>query len=200
MELLELPSLVKELKEDTLSLREDNQVLIEDNRLLRAELTGIRASLEAANKLTNKLIDYARSSHIGASASSSPNVNAPRFLEGSDYQLVVIGQTGVTATVQRVVYEDRLLLSTCGKQFVLKMLTELFTDEELASSNVNGGPTRTGTGVVTKRALKDEVRYNALIIQAEKEFPGDTSGYGGRVIRESVNNKCKKLGHKLFSQ
>ena len=83
---------------------------------------------------------------------------------------------------------------------VLKLISELFTEEELANSNVNGGPTRTGRGIQNKRALKDEQRYNAILYQAEKEFPGDTVGYGARVIREAVNNKCKKATNKMFEE
>ena len=40
-------------------------------------------------------------------------------------------------------YEVRLLLNSCARQLVLKLLLELFSNEELAMSNVNGGPVRT---------------------------------------------------------
>ena len=83
-------------------------------------------------------------------------------------------------------------MSTCGKQFVLKLLSVLYQDDELATRNVNGGSCRTAQGIVVKAAVVDDERYQAILIQTEKEFPSDTIGIGLRAIRDAVNNKCKK--------
>ena len=145
-------------------LQADNRALRDDNQALRSDVSAIRKMLETTNKLVNKLIDVSRALSL-----SEPNglASSPRFLDKSNHEFV-IGVDGVSSIIHRQTYEDRLLLSSSGKHLVLKLISELFTKEELANSNVNGGPTRTGRGIQHKRALKDEQRYNAILYQAEK--------------------------------
>ena len=69
-----------------------------------------------------------------------------------------------------------MLLSSFGKQFVLKLLSDVFTEKDLSISNVNGGVMRMLKGVVSKWVLKEE---GSIMLSWHKQrwnFQGNTVG------------------------
>ena len=52
---------------------------------------------------------------------------------------------GGKGVVSRGVYERAFFGSSTSKDFVLKMLSAIFSNAELARSNINGGPVFNGT-------------------------------------------------------
>ena len=103
-----------------------------------------------------------------------------------------------TLHIQRKVYEDAFWKSTSGSALVLKLLVVFDTDEELASRSFKGGMTVSKTGApVEKISLDRDAKFQAILSQVEKEFPGSMRNSEFRQIRENVNAKCRKIADRL---
>ena len=84
-------------------------------------------------------------------------------------------------------------------EFVHKLTSKLFSDNELAICNYHGGPVLCkGGSVVTKEALKVNDKFKAIMSQTGIEFPGAFASASGRKsLRDSINGKCRKVAAKL---
>lgn len=58
------------------------------------------------------------------------------------------------------------------KDFVLKMLSAIFSNAELARSNFNSGPVFNRTTHIMKQALVQRVEFQAIIAQMVQDYPG----------------------------
>ena len=123
----------------------------------------------------------------------------PRFLPGSSETHVNIGDNLYSCLVPRDQYWNILnRRELTGTKFVLKMLHVVYTDHEVAQFNFRGGATVIGGGLnIQKRSLDDEVKYKAIVAQAEKEFSRSTTGGNRESLRTAVRNKCNKVRKKL---
>ena len=63
--------------------------------------------------------------------------------------------------------------------------------------NTLGGSANVSHVMVKKRPLVHEERFNAILAQADKEFPGGTTGIMRKDIRYAINAKCRKIAHRI---
>lgn len=79
-----------------------------------------------------------------------------------------------------------------SNHFVLKLMSLLFSREELRNSTLKGGMVLTKHGRLLKEKL-DPVKVNAILSQLEVEFPGTLSDSSRRhAIRHAMNDKCRR--------
>ena len=98
-------------------------------------------------------------------------------------------------------YDDAHRGCSGPKSLTIRLLTKVFTREELARSNFRGGDVFTGKEWVTKESLKRKPAFQAIIAQVSRQFPGSTATTSfQKEIREAVNTKCRKVGHALRAQ
>ena len=108
---------------------------------------------------------------------------------------VLIGAGEYTIVIARSDYLDCWDKTDNAKDLVVKLISKVFTEEELAMSSFNGGMIRQ----TYKKRLADDPRFNAIIAQAEKEY-GVANQEDKKAIREAVNNKCRKKAFKFRQQ
>ncbi len=96
------------------------------------------------------------------------------------------------------IYDEVFERVSSAKDFILKMMTKLFKDEDLARSNYHGGPVLCKNGAVTKIALKHDPIFKAIMAQSNLEFPDELSSSSGKKgMRDAVNGKCRKIAAKF---
>ncbi|XP_038060451.1 RNA polymerase II degradation factor 1-like [Patiria miniata] len=126
--------------------------------------------------------------------------HGPHYVHNDDHtDNVVIGSTdgGSTLTLPRKDYESVYDKATCGKEIVVGLLPKAFTLEELSNFNYFGGSVLSGGVSVEKQSLRSNHKFKAIVMQAEREFPGCTVGTMTKDIRYAVNAKCRKASQKL---
>ena len=133
--------------------------------------------------------------HHHCQAFTAPPLPSAQFLEGSNNESVIIGSGRDSWVMPKVTYKAVLKIPSVvsGQKLVLKLLDCVFLPEELSLFNYRGGNTVHKDGqVIAKKCLEHELRYRAIVCQAEKEFPGSTTGEKGSALKLAVRNKCNK--------
>ncbi|XP_041465880.1 uncharacterized protein LOC121416451 [Lytechinus variegatus] len=117
---------------------------------------------------------------------------SPKYTTLADDQ-VLIGSSDASVTIGREVYLRAWESSSDAKDLVLRLVSTQFTREELAASNFNGGDVFNGKERTTKRGLREDSRFQAILAQAVIQFPGSlTNDQQRKQLRDAVNNKCRK--------
>ena len=122
-----------------------------------------------------------------------PPLPSAQFLEGSNNESVIIGSGRDTWVMPRVKYMAALDTPSVvsGQKLVLKLLGCVFLPEELSQFNLRGcGILHKDGQAIARKSLQQELRYRAIVCQAEKEFPGSTIGEKGSALKLAVSNKC----------
>ncbi|KAJ8032108.1 hypothetical protein HOLleu_25530 [Holothuria leucospilota] len=123
-------------------------------------------------------------------------VTTPIYVDNMDGS-VQVGDENDKITLNKKEVDGAFSLSLTGKDFVLKMMSIAFTAEELAASNYSGGRTICGSEIKHKMALIDHWKFKAILASAECNFPGCTDGHMLKVLKDAVNNKCRKVDGKM---
>ncbi|XP_070560363.1 thrombospondin-related anonymous protein-like [Ptychodera flava] len=113
---------------------------------------------------------------------------------------VVISRPDSNVTLTEEQYRECCLKANSGQKLVLKMMDVVFSKEEIAISNLNGGPTKCKTGIVEKKKLDKQIML-ALTQQAILQYPGcqDTRQQRDALV-EAINGKCRHLWKAFFGQ
>ena len=170
----------------------------EDNErtLLRAILSRLDNQAAAITSMQKDLALI--KSHLG---STETKREEPRVIEISNKELS-LGCDGVaTFPINKVTYYDIFNKVSGPKELVLKVMSAVFSNQELAMSNFHGGEVICKGGVVRKQAPTHSSTFQAVLAQAQKEFPEATRGETYRkALTEAVNGKCRKVTTKLGGQ
>lgn len=122
--------------------------------------------------------------------------STPVYVNNKDGS-VQISHENRTINLRKTEVDSAFHLSLTGKDFVLKMMSLVFSSEELAASNFSGGRTVCGAVTKHKNSLKNNWKFKAILSSAESNFPGCTDGHFFKILKDAVNNKCRKLDSKL---
>ena len=109
---------------------------------------------------------------------------------------IVIGGEDATMALPRHKYNALRQRSASGKDMVVGLLPMGYSKEEISNFNYFGGSVHVSGEIVQKQAFIEDARFKAMLAQAEKEFPGCTSGAMAKEIRHAVNSKCRKITHR----
>ncbi|XP_033124914.1 uncharacterized protein LOC117123170 isoform X2 [Anneissia japonica] len=106
-------------------------------------------------------------------------------------EMVIIGSHPYKMEIPKSVYHDIQNKSKSVTYFIRKLLSTLFTNEELASSRIDAGEVVWKSRRTFKNAL-DPFRLQVILMQAQKEFP-DFNGdlLSDSMLREVINCKCR---------
>ncbi|XP_071823771.1 uncharacterized protein [Apostichopus japonicus] len=157
-------------------------------------LLGRVANLEhSVGRFTNAIMKANTSGESSQKVSNGPICF--NNLDGS----ATIGNENCRLAVKKTDLQSIFSKSLTGKDYVLKLMSLCFESHELASTNYCGGRTICGSSIKMKGALKDNVKFKAILAQAEKDFPNCTTGHSFKVIKNAVNNKCRKMDAKRLS-
>ena len=108
-----------------------------------------------------------------------------------DNARVKIGGTNNSILLDKAKFHEAFKRAASGKSLFLKLLAMAFPGDELARYTVNGDRSH------NLAALLEEERFQAIHQQVAKTFPNFDSASNGRLFREAINGKCRKLRAKL---
>lgn len=118
-----------------------------------------------------------------------------RLLQMGSYSAEAMRYSGETVEMLDELNEDRVRMlaaeARSPRQFALKLLSVLFTREELAKSNIRGGEVFTGKSWVVKEPL-DPQRLQRMFSILEEFYPGCMIE-NEKEIRNGINAKCRQV-------
>ena len=120
------------------------------------------------------------------------------YLELDNGDVMIGAPETAVHVMTKMTYNDIFQRVTNAKDLVLKLISELFEDEELARFNYHGGEVNCKSGIVFKDAIKHNVKFQAIVAQVNLEFPKSLQSASSRkALRDAVNGKCRKIASKL---
>lgn len=160
------------------------KMLLAQNASILAEMRGIKDELKELRCLV-------------AGRRTSPK-KQPQYIsvDGND---IIIGAIEESVYVMdKEVYHDIWDRVDNAKDFVVKLLPKVFSEQELATSNFNGGRVFNGKEYIVKEALRKKAPFLALMAQAQIEFPTNMeNSVFQKQLKDAINGKCRKMALKL---